>query len=153
MPTTASPSDKSKWLLCWSYANSFNTPPSPGVFTLTWLRLYRVRYPPLWVKPKSPCCLKCAHICLFGWCACAPIHNWIHNLLKKIAICDLLFICVAGIGLPAQKKKKKKKKKCPLGFDLADFRQKVPWERSRVAFSEVIFGENIGRTDKLSRSC
>ena len=71
-------------------------------------------------------------------------------MLKKIAICDLLFICVAGIGLPAQKKKKKI---CPLGFDLADFRQKVPWERSRVAFSEVIFGENIGRTDKLSRSC
>ena len=47
----------------------------------------------------------------------------------------------------------KKKKNCPLGFDLADFCQKVPWERSRVAFSEVIFGENIGRTDKLSRSC
>ena len=44
-------------------------------------------------------------------------------------------------------------KNCPLGFDLADFRQKVPWERSRVAFSEVIFGENIGRTDKLSSSC
>ena len=61
---------------------------------------------------------------------------------KEIAICDLLFICVAGIGLPAQKKKKKKKN-LPLGFDLADFRQKVPWERSRVAFSQVIFGENI----------
>ena len=38
---------------------------------------------------------------------------------------------------------KKKEKNCPLGFDLADFRQKVPWERSQVAFSEVIFGENI----------
>ena len=45
------------------------------------------------------------------------------------------------------------KKNCPLGFDFAGFRQKVPWERSRVAFSEVIFGETIGRTDKLSRSC
>ena len=46
----------------------------------------------------------------------------------------------------------KKKKIAP--WDLtADFRQKVPWGRSRVAFSEVIFGENIGRTDKLSRSC
>ena len=41
----------------------------------------------------------------------------------------------------------------PLGFYLADFCQKVPWERSRVAFSEVIFDENIGRTDKLSRPC
>ena len=37
------------------------------------------------------------------------------------------------------------KTNCPLGFDLADYCQKVPWERSRVAFSEVIFGENIGR--------
>ena len=37
--------------------------------------------------------------------------GYIHNLLKKKkknAIWDLLFICVADIGLPAQKKKKKK---------------------------------------------
>ena len=90
----------------------------------TWLRLYRVRYPPLWDKPKRPCCLKCAHICLFAWCACAPIHNWyIHNLLKKkgkIAIWDLLFICVAGIGLPGQIKKK-----LPLGICLSRFSPKI----------------------------
>ena len=44
--------------------------------------------------------------------------------------------------------KKKKKKNCPLGFA-----KKCPGsDRGMVAFSEVIFGENIGRTDKLSRS-
>ena len=36
---------------------------------------------------------------------------------------------------------------------LSRFRQNFPWEASPEAFSEVIFDENIGRTDKLSRSC
>ena len=83
-------------------------------------------------------------------CMCAHSQWYIYNLLikKEKLLFEICFFCVAGIGLPAQKKKI-----CPLGFDLADFRQKVPWERSRVAFSEVIFGENISRTDKLSRSC
>ena len=47
-------------------------------------------------------------------CMCA--HSQLDlQLAQKIAIFDLLSICVAGIGLHAQKKKKKKKK-LPLGI-------------------------------------
>ena len=46
--------------------------------------------------------------------------------------------------------KKKKKEKNP-EFD-SRFRQNFPWEASPEALLEVISDENIGRTDKLSRS-
>ena len=39
------------------------------------------------------------------------------------------------------------------GIWLCRFHQNFPWEASPEALSEVISDENIGRTDKLSRSC
>ena len=99
----------------------------------------------------------------------APIYASSHDVHVRPFIIDtfttcskkkkkLLFEICFIFALPVlvcllKKKKKKKRKKMPLGIWLVDFRQKVPWKQTRVAFSEVIFGENIGRTDKLSRSC
>ena len=50
----------------------------------------------------------------------------------------------------AHVRSKKKKKKS--GIWLSRFRQNFPWEASPEALLEVISDENIGRTDKLSRS-
>ena len=79
----------------------------------TWLRLYRVRYPPLWDEPKRPCCLKCAHTCLFAWCACALIHNWVQpaSAQKKKLPFEICCLFALPVLVRMLKKKKKKKKK------------------------------------------
>ena len=62
----------------------------------------------------------------------APIYASSHDVHVRLFTIGTFTTC--------SKKRKKNINNCHLGFDLADFRQKVPWERSRVAFSKVIFG-------------
>ena len=115
----------------------------------TWLRLYRVRYPPLWNIPKRPCCLKCAHICLLAWCTCAPVHNWyIHNLLKNNCYLRFAFYLRCRYWYACSKEKK-----LPLGIWLGRFSPKSALGAIAGGIFRSHFGENIGRTDKLSRSC
>ena len=54
---------------------------------------------------------------------------------------------------PCTQVRSNKKKKKKIRNLTAVYAKNFPWEASPEAFSDVIYDENIGRTNKLSRSC